>query len=81
MFDIEVGTEASVEPSGDSGGNSIGDAFAVFYRAELAGQVRRAGLMLGSSSSADDVVHDAFVQTYRRWNGIAEPVRISTGPC
>jgi RNA polymerase sigma factor (sigma-70 family) len=69
MVDIDIGSEPWVDTSGDAGRN----AFADFYRAELGGQVRRAGLMLGSSASANDVVHDAFVQIYRRWGNISEP--------
>lgn len=47
--------------------------FAEFYRRELDGQVRRAALLLGSESVANDAVHDAFVALYRRWGDIAEP--------
>jgi RNA polymerase sigma factor (sigma-70 family) len=47
--------------------------FSDFYRAELDGQVRRAALMLGSSSVANDVVHDAFLRIHRRWDDIDEP--------
>jgi DNA-directed RNA polymerase specialized sigma24 family protein len=50
-----------------------GVAFADFYGRELAGQVRRAALLLGSDELANDVVHDAFVAVYRRWDALDEP--------
>jgi RNA polymerase sigma factor (sigma-70 family) len=48
-------------------------AFADFYRRELDGQVRRAVLLLGSNDVANDVVHDAFIAVYRRWDTLDEP--------
>jgi RNA polymerase sigma factor (sigma-70 family) len=64
MFDSELGVQPTVSPL---------LSFADFYLAELDGQVRRAGLMLGSSAAANDVVHEAFLQIYRRWGQITEP--------
>lgn len=49
-------------------------AFAVFYEAEVARQVRSATLILGSRAAAQDVVHDVFVEIFQRWDGgIADP--------
>jgi len=48
-------------------------SFADLYRAEVAGQVRRAALIVGSSELANDVVHDAFVEVYRRWDQLDRP--------
>jgi RNA polymerase sigma factor (sigma-70 family) len=48
-------------------------AFAAFYRRELERQARRAFLLLGSNDAADDVVHDAFVAVYLRWDSIEAP--------
>jgi RNA polymerase sigma factor (sigma-70 family) len=64
MFESKLGVQQAVSSSLE---------FADFYRAELDGQVRRAGLMLGSSAAANDVVHEAFLQMYRRWDQITEP--------
>jgi len=50
-----------------------GTAFGDFYRGELDAQVRRAALLLGSDELANDVVHDAFVAVYRRWDSLDEP--------
>lgn len=47
--------------------------FAEFYAAELDRQVRRAFLMVGSNELANDVVHDAMVEVYRRWRAIERP--------
>ena len=50
------------------------DSFAVFYEAEVGGQVRSATLILGSRQAAQDVVHDVFVEVFQKWDGgIAEP--------
>jgi RNA polymerase sigma factor (sigma-70 family) len=63
-----VGREAeSVEVTGDR------IAFGDFYRLELDAQVRRAVLLLGSNDIANDVVHDAFIAVYRRWDTLEEP--------
>src|SRR5436309_1069944 len=48
-------------------------SFATFYEAELAGQVRRATLLVGDSNDARDVVHDAFIEVYRRWGELDGP--------
>ena len=48
-------------------------AFAAFYTTELAGQVRRAALLIGNRDDARDLVHDAFIEVYRRWDELAEP--------
>ena len=40
---------------------------------ELDGQVRRAVLLFGSNDLANDVVHDAFIAVYRRWDTLDEP--------
>lgn len=55
-------------------GTGEGDAgFAVFYERELPVQVRRAAMMIGSPEVAHDLVHDAFVEVYRRWGGLRAP--------
>lgn len=57
-------TDAAGDPDGD---------FSAFYTRELPGQVRRAALLTGSAETGHDVVHDAFVEVYRRWDEIREP--------
>lgn len=47
--------------------------FAEFYEAEVDHQVRRAFLMVGTNEHANDIVHDAMVEVYRRWDGIDRP--------
>lgn len=49
------------------------EAFSDFYRAEQPAQVRRAALMLKSDQAANDVVHEAFAEVYRRWDSIENP--------
>lgn len=47
--------------------------FTDFYRAEHSAQVRRAILLVGSSETANDVVHDAMTAVYQRWDTIDAP--------
>jgi RNA polymerase sigma factor (sigma-70 family) len=49
------------------------DRFDAFYRQELAAQVRRALLMVGSNELANDIVHDAMIGVYRRWTELDNP--------
>ena len=55
--------------------------FAAFYKTELAGQVRRAALLIGDRDDARDLVHDAFIEVYRRWDELDEPGPTSTEWC
>lgn len=50
-----------------------GPSFEEFYRAELRGQVQRAALLLGSSTMANDAVHDAFIAVFARWGTLDDP--------
>lgn len=47
--------------------------FASFYEREFQPQYRRARLMVGSTSVAEDVVHEAFVAVWRRWETLTDP--------
>lgn len=47
--------------------------FRRLYEMEFDRQVRRAALMVGSSDVANDVVQDAFIRLYERWDRIDEP--------
>ena len=47
--------------------------FSGFYERELADQVRRATLLIGDRDAARDLVHDVFVEVYRRWDRLREP--------
>jgi RNA polymerase sigma factor (sigma-70 family) len=49
------------------------EAFAAFYSVEHDQQVRRAFLLTGSNEAADDVVHDAFIAVYLRWDDLDAP--------
>jgi RNA polymerase sigma factor (sigma-70 family) len=48
-------------------------SFTLFFDAEFPGQLRRAAFLLREREAAEDVVHDAFSQVWRRWDTIAEP--------
>lgn len=48
-------------------------AFAEFFDDEFTGQFRRAVFLLRDRAAAEDVVHDAFVEVWRRWQVISEP--------
>ena len=60
-------------PLSGPGADRRGSDFSAFYRAEVGPQVRRATLLLGSDELANDVVHDAIVALYERWDRIAAP--------
>jgi RNA polymerase sigma factor (sigma-70 family) len=47
--------------------------FGAFYAQEHDAQVRRAALLVGSSDVANDLVHDAMLAMYERWDQIREP--------
>lgn len=47
--------------------------FDAFYVHEHRRQVKRATLLLGSDELANDLVHDAFIQVYRRWGDLENP--------
>jgi RNA polymerase sigma factor (sigma-70 family) len=66
-------TVTSGEPGPTASGPPPVETFTAFYERELAGQVRRAALLIGSVEAAHDVVHDAFVAVYRRWDTVREP--------
>ena len=69
LVDDDVVINASAQP-----GVAVDSAsFERFYRAELPGQVQRAALLLGSSASANDAVHDAFIAVFTRWSELSEP--------
>jgi RNA polymerase sigma factor (sigma-70 family) len=59
--------------SNESGFVTTSVDFDSFYRLEVVGQVRRAALLVGSDEAANDIVHDAFANMYRRWDDIADP--------
>ena len=43
------------------------------YQAHSLGLVRLAVIMLGDRAAAEDVVQDAFLGLYRRWDGLSDP--------
>lgn len=46
--------------------------FVHLYEHEHAIQVRRAALLVGDVEAAHDIVHDAFVDVFRRWSSIED---------
>ena len=68
-----VDTVMTVGEDRGARGHAVSAAFGDFYRRELDGQVRRAALVLGSDDLANDVVHDAFIAVYRRWDTLDDP--------
>jgi RNA polymerase sigma factor (sigma-70 family) len=47
--------------------------FEQFYADELDGQVRRCFVLTGSNEMANDIVHDAMTEVYRRWSSLDNP--------
>ncbi len=46
---------------------TVPDDFRAFYEREHSVQVRRAFLLTGSNEQANDVVHDAMIGVFKRW--------------
>jgi RNA polymerase sigma factor (sigma-70 family) len=68
--DHDVAIDIAPQPK-QSAGMKI--SFETLYEIENRGQVQRAALLLGSASSANDVVHDAFIAVFQRWDSLDEP--------
>ena len=47
--------------------------FSEFYEREHALQVRRAIVLVRSNEVANDLVHDAMIEVFRRWDRLDEP--------
>jgi RNA polymerase sigma-70 factor (sigma-E family) len=56
-------------------GEDAASAVTALYRAHALGLIRIALLMLGDRGAAEDVVQDAFLGVYRRWQGLNEPAK------
>jgi RNA polymerase sigma-70 factor (sigma-E family) len=52
--------------------HSSGDAVTALYEAHALGLVRLAVLMTGDQGSAEDIVQDAFLGLYRRWDSLTD---------
>jgi RNA polymerase sigma-70 factor (sigma-E family) len=48
-------------------------AVTALYRSQAVSMIRIALLMLGDRAAAEDVVQDAFLGLYRRWDGLHDP--------
>lgn len=76
MSGVIPGVEAElrvVTGTGGPLGPAAAPAFDDFYRREFERQCRRAFLLTGSNEVANDVVHSAMLEMYRRWSTIDEP--------
>jgi RNA polymerase sigma factor (sigma-70 family) len=68
-------TETPAPPAGDHGARTAAQVTAL-YQAHATGLVRLAMMMLGGDQgAAEDVVQDAFLGLYRRWDALADPAR------
>jgi RNA polymerase sigma-70 factor (sigma-E family) len=56
-------------------GTADDDAFAAFFEEHYAPLVRLARLLVDDRGSGEEVVQDAFVRVYRRWEQVDDPVR------
>jgi RNA polymerase sigma-70 factor (sigma-E family) len=53
-------------------GEDAARAVTALYQAHAVGMIRIALLMLGDRAAAEDVVQDAFLGMYRRWQGLSD---------
>ena len=65
-----TGTEL---PLGVTGAPVRAEGFLEVYEREFMPMLRLAFVTLGSNDTAEDVVQDAFVEVYRRWDDVREP--------
>lgn len=63
---------AADAPTDDAAG-AADATFALFYERQLAPAVRLAHLIVGSTTVAQDVVHDVFISVHTRWSSIDNP--------
>ena len=68
--ELDMQVEASPPPMA-VGGRDV--EFSAFYARELPIQVRRACLLVRSTETANDIVHDAMIEVFQRWDDIREP--------
>ncbi len=69
-----VDTDSHVPgPRHGSPGDDAAHAVAALYQAHAVSMIRIALLMLGDRAAAEDVVQDAFLGVYRRWQRLSEP--------
>jgi RNA polymerase sigma-70 factor (sigma-E family) len=59
----------------DTGTPTATDSVSSLYAEHALGLVRLAVVMLGDQPAAEDVVQDAFLGLYRRWDGLADPAK------
>jgi RNA polymerase sigma factor (sigma-70 family) len=57
----------------DNSGTTRESAFSEFYLREVGLQVGRAFILVRSNEVANDIVHDAMIEVYRRWDELREP--------
>ncbi|MGB0114410.1 MAG: hypothetical protein WBP59_14405, partial [Ilumatobacteraceae bacterium] len=62
-----------MEHASNTAPRDVTDDFGHFYEVELVGQVRSATLIVGSQPLAYDIVHDAFVTLFERWQDVEDP--------
>lgn len=70
---MTIATGPRVPPPPPAASAASPDDFVALYTRELGPQVRRATLLVGSPDTVHDLVHDAFVEIYRRWDEIDDP--------
>mgnify|MGYP001184717002 FL=1 len=68
---VELDMQVDATPLTVGGGRDV--EFSDFYARELPIQVRRACLLVRSTEVANDVVHDAMIEVFQRWDNIREP--------
>lgn len=71
--DGDSGDACSAGGGGGAGGGDAAGQVTALYRAHALGLVRLALVMLGDPAAAEDVVQDAFLGLYRRWDRLDDP--------
>src|SRR4051794_9099584 len=77
MAEHPVAVPSSVDdaqPRRTGAHDAVGVDFGELFRSQRPRMLRLARLLLGRDGPAEDVVHDAFVNVYRRYDRIDNPV-------
>ncbi len=74
VCEMEWMSELAIDRSSRSNSSDpLVEGFRAVYEAEVARLVRLAHLITGSNAAAEDLVHDAFLAAFDRWDSIDDP--------
>ena len=70
---VSAGHEPTVVPALVAGTTASPSSFDAFFAEQFPRLVRVAMLIVGSTATAEEIVQDAFIRVYRRWDQLENP--------